>query len=181
MNKDEIGCIFSQVFRTGSVITLQLVFSANLEDIALHSYGSRKRRLPREPFDLRCLVLTIISAAAGMPSEILAGNGVTVSSPSRTDAKAVTDNVNGVDITNSYGRLEDGQSPRLDHKAGKRFAAHRTTLHCEKVNRRFILLIVPLRGSFFISFCKKLGEAENRLPQDYPVAVRPGTDVIPST
>jgi hypothetical protein len=55
MNKDEIGCIFSQVFRTGSVITLQLVFSANLEDIALDSYVLESEGFPEN--HLICLVL----------------------------------------------------------------------------------------------------------------------------
>ena len=58
----------------------------------------------------------ILSFAADVPA-IRGGNGVTLPPPPPTDAKPVTDNVNGTSMTDPYRWLEDGQSPetaRLD-------------------------------------------------------------------
>jgi prolyl oligopeptidase len=58
------------------------------------------------------LVISVIllATAADVPS-IRGGNGVTLPSPPPTEAKPVTDNVNGTSMTDPYRWLEDGQSP----------------------------------------------------------------------
>src|ERR1700733_6858943 len=53
---------------------------------------------------------SVIVFAADTPS-IRGGNGVTLPAPPPTEAKPVTDNVNGTSMTDPYRWLEDGQSP----------------------------------------------------------------------
>jgi prolyl oligopeptidase len=52
----------------------------------------------------------LLATAADVPS-IRGGNGVTLPPPPPTEAKPVTDNVNGTSMTDPYRWLEDGQSP----------------------------------------------------------------------
>ena len=56
------------------------------------------------------LSVLIFSVAADMPA-IRGGNGVTLPAPPPTEAKPVTDNVNGTSMADPYRWLEDGQSP----------------------------------------------------------------------
>ncbi len=56
------------------------------------------------------LSVLIFSVAADVPA-IRGGNGVTLPPPPPTEAKPVTDNVNGTSMTDPYRWLEDGQSP----------------------------------------------------------------------
>lgn len=64
---------------------------------------------------LGCSVLGmgVVVIAGLMASEtgIRGGNGVTLPAPPATEAKPVTDNVNGTSITDPYRWLEDGKSP----------------------------------------------------------------------
>lgn len=64
---------------------------------------------------LGCSVLgmgvVVITGLMASETGIRGGNGVTLPAPPATEAKPVTDNVNGTSITDPYRWLEDGKSP----------------------------------------------------------------------
>ncbi len=58
-----------------------------------------------------CLFLCLTAAAADKPAQIHGGNGVTLPPPPATEAKPVTDLIDGVALTDPYRWLEDANSP----------------------------------------------------------------------
>ena len=64
-------------------------------------------------FDLLYLLLTLMTAgtAADKPAEIRGGGGVNLPPPPPTEAKPVSDNINGTTLTDPYRWLEDAHSP----------------------------------------------------------------------
>ena len=62
-------------------------------------------------FAVLLLLLSFNAVAANHPTTIHGGNGITLPPPPPTEAKPVTDNVDGTPITDPYRWLENGDSP----------------------------------------------------------------------